>query len=250
MRSLLSTVALLLAALVATISLAAYVVHESLLAPERAGRVLSAALDDPSVRDRALAAVLPEYDALPERYRKAVDRTADNPEVKEALSKIKADDRGRVDSSAARDELVRALRSNGQAELAGRVAATPGPESVRLPKDMRRAYLAAGDTTWLVATRGAIAATALALLGILLARRRRWAIAIAGLGAAAAAGGAVLLYSKLPAAVEIAGAGRWAEIAADAAPQIPSAVNATLLVVAVGGAVLLLGAALAPRSRG
>lgn len=248
MRFLLSTVALLAAALLGTVSLTAYVVHETLLAPERAGRVLSAALDEPSVRDRALAAVLPEYAALPDRYQKAIERSADDPAVKDVISKVRADERGRVDASAARDELVRALRTNGQSRLAARVAATPGPESIKLPNDMRAAYLSAGDAAWLLATRGGVVAAALALVGILLAPRRRWALAFAGVGAIAAAGGAVLLYSRLPLAVDLLGAGRWAEIAAEAAPQIPSAVNATLLVAAAIGAIVVVLAALAPRS--
>ena len=88
MRSFIAVVALLLASALSTGALFAYLAHETVLDPERAGEVLSDGLDSPEVRTRILARAVPGYANLPEPHRAEVERAAQSRQVDRALSEV------------------------------------------------------------------------------------------------------------------------------------------------------------------
>lgn len=249
MRSFLSFVAVALASLLAVLSLAAYVVHETVLDPQRAGDVLAKAMDGSELRDEVLSRTLPGYSSLPSAYRSDVDRLADSPRVDRALSSVSVDPQGRADFSPVRRELAQSLEKGGYGELAAQVRAAQTDASIRVPQRIWGPYEEARDTAWLVATRGALASAALFLVGLLIARNRRRAVALVGAAVALSAGAAFLLLRSLPQLVEEAATGRWARWAAAVSAPDTTAVTEVLLPVAVVGAALVVVSFFVPRPR-
>lgn len=250
MRSFLAFVALILASVAAVASMTAYVVHETVLDPARAGDVLSKALDRSELREQVLTQALPEYESLPQTYRSEVDRLAETPRVDRALASVSVSPDGRADLSPVRDQLAGSLEDGGYGELAAQVRAADGNDTFQVPPRLWKPYTTARDTAWLVATRGALVALALFLLGLAVAPNRKRALAAIGVAVAATAGAAYVVLHSLPAIVEAVTTGRWAQrVAALGAPDADTMSSVLVPVAAVGAALVVVSLVL-PRPRG
>jgi hypothetical protein len=249
MRSFLSFLAVVLASGLAVGSLTAYVAHETVLNPERAGDVLAKALDRSDLREEVMARALPGYTSLPSAYRSDVDRLADNPRVDRALSSVRVDPDGRADLTPVRRELAQSLEEGGYGQFASQVRTADDSATVRVPPRFWRPYTDARDTAWLVATRGALAAGALFLVGLLVARNRRRALAAVGAALVLSAGAAYVVLQTLPEIAEAVSTGRWAQAAALLDAPDAATVVSVLLPVAAVGAALFVVSLLVPRPR-
>lgn len=247
MRSLLAALALLLATLTGTAALVAYMAHESILDPDRSGEMLSAALKEPELREELLTRALPDYQTLPQQYRDAVDRTAQSPAVDRALKRLEVDRDGNVHLGPARAQLAERLRAAGQQQLATRVEQTRTRDSVRLPQKVTRPYTDAGDSAWLVATRGAAVAAGLLLVALVVSRHRHRALAAAGVALLVVCGLAALAYSMLPRVAGVVTDEPWIAAAADAGLHYPPSVTSVMIALAVAGGALLVVSAALPR---
>lgn len=172
MRRFLSFVALLVALVAATASLAAYLAHETVLDPKNAGAVAAESLQDDELRRELLTRALPEYDRLPGSYRERVERAAERPQVRRALEQVQVDDQGRVSLGPVRRQVLQSLGQE-YPELAAQLEGAGGKARFRLPSDLIEPYRDARRVSWAVATRGAFVALASLLAGGLLARGRR-----------------------------------------------------------------------------
>ncbi|MGH3371252.1 MAG: hypothetical protein ACRDPR_14780 [Nocardioidaceae bacterium] len=250
MRSFLSFVALLLASLLTTVALVAYTAHETVLDPDRVGEVMSQGLSEDGLRERVLNRVVPGYASLPSAYREEVGRLAASQPVESALDEVEVDSRGQADLGPMRSELARTLDEGGYPELASRVQAADGRDTLRLPEGVWEPYTEARDTSWLVATRAALGASVLFLLSVVVAANRRAAVRGVGLVLLLSGGAALLLFRLLPEAARLVSDDPWVGTAADVASSgTTTTVLAPLMPVAVLGVALLLGSFLVPRRR-
>ena len=248
MRSLLSALAVLLGSLAATVALTAYVAHETVLDPDQVGDVVAEGLGQDQLRERMLATVVPGYTDLPDTYRDDVDRAAGHPAVEDALADVTVDERGRADVGPVRRELAQSLRERGYPELASQVNATEGRDRLRLPGRLWEAYTDARDTSWLVATRGALTAAALFAFAVLVARSRRAAVRGVGLAVLLSGGAAALLLVALPVVAEVLVDAPWVGTIADVASAASSSdLVEPLIPVGLAGAFLVVVSFMLPR---
>jgi hypothetical protein len=180
MRSFLSVLALMLALLATTVTLVAYLAHETLLDTEDLGAVAVKALQDDELRRQVLTRALPGYGELPASYREQVERAAEGPQMRRALEQVEVDDQGRVPLAPVRRQVVDSLRAD-YPEVAAHLETAGGPATFRLPPRVLEPYEDARAVTWQVATRGAVVALVLLVVGVLMARSNRAGLMGAGL---------------------------------------------------------------------
>lgn len=247
MRSFVASVALLLAAVSTAASLAAFMAHETVLDPDNAGTVLARAVERGDLRDMVLSRALPGYGDLPSAYREDVDRLATSRRVDRALSRVSVEADGAVDLGPVRRQLAAGLRKSGYGVLAERALAADAPEQVRLPRTLWGAYQDARETSWLVATRGALLAGVLYLAALVISPHRRRVLLLGALSLLLSGAAAFALVRNLPGLADAAGAGTWVSTAARVAVPDPAAVAPFLLPLVVLAGALLVASFLAPR---
>lgn len=249
MRSFIAGLALLLAGLIGTAALGAYIAHRTVLDPERAGEVLAAGLEQPELRRMILSRAVPGYVRVPQEGRAALDRLAETSQVDRALRSVRLSPDGTVSLAPLRNELTQALRDNGQTGLAARVATAGGPDTVDVPARIFDRYERARDLTGLVATRGGLAAVVLFLVALLVSGNRRATVRAIGVTILLGSGVVALLYWVSPELAHAASASPWV----DAAPAVRQSQTSTavgiLLPVAAIGVVLMAGSFLLPRPK-
>lgn len=249
MRSFLAALALLVAGVVGTVSLSAYVAHRTVLDPHHSGRLLSSALRQPELRQRLLTEAVPGYETLPAPVRAGVDRVVQTPQFEKAATRVRIDAQGRVHLAPFRRQLERELRAAGLTQLAAGLHDADGPMTVRLPSSVADPYSAAQDRTWLVATRGAVTTVLLLLLAILVARNRRLTTAAAGLTVLAACAATAVLWWLAPAVVDVVASRAWGEALSQTRGALADTMVSALLPVAVAGAALVGISVLVPGRR-
>ncbi len=249
MRSFVTGFLLFLSFFTGTAALEAYVVHEVLLDPDRAGEVLGSALQQEDLRERILTKAVPGYGQLPQSARDGVDQAAEEVPVDRALRDVQLDEDGTVSLAPLKAELADELRRRGQDRLADRVEAAEDPGTVSVPAaDMER-YREARDTSWKVATGGALITVGLLVIAALASRDRRRTVRSIGVTLLLVAGAAALLFAAIPTVVRAAdGRPEFEALAAVVEAQRQTAWLTVLPVVAVG-VVLLVASLLIPRSR-
>ena len=249
MRSFLAALALLLAWIAGTAALTSYVASQAVLSPQSSGRVLSSALQQPALRHRILAAVVPGYDVLPDPLRRELNHVVQSPQVDHAIAHLRVDTHGRVHLDRLRHQLEQRLRAQGQDQLATLLATVGGPATVTLPKPIRHNYTQARVTTHRIAVDGAIAAGVLLLLAVLVSPRRRRTVRAAGWTILASCAATAGLWWASPALAKLSSRPLWVDIATAAQHVSTSTVVATLVPVAVAGVVVLLVSFLVPGGR-
>jgi hypothetical protein len=247
MRSYLAGLAVFLGGLIGTVALGAYVAHQTVLDPDRAGQVLAAALEEPDVRETILARAVPGYGRLPDAGRAALDRLAQTSQVDTALRSVRLDQDGEVRLAPLRDELTRALRDNGQSGLAARVASSGGPDAVSVPVDVLDRYTTAGDAAWLLASRGALAAAVLFVAAVAVSANRR--ATVRGVGLTMLIGCAVVafLYWVSPNVARAASNSPWVNAAAAVRDSQASTALTIVIPVAAVGLALVIASLLLPK---
>ena len=249
MRSFVAGLLLFLSFLTGTAALGAYAAHEVLLDPSHAGPFLDAALGQQDVRNRILDQVVPGYRSLPAQVRDRVDTVAETPAARRAIEQVSLDEKGNLDLSSLQGEIVRALRANGQPQIAALVAAQSGVTSVQVPSTYFSRYTRARDDAWLVATRGAVVTAALFLVALLASPRRRRTVAAIGIVLLLCCAVDVVLFRLLPAAVRAASSSALADAAAAVVAQQQSAVLLAMVPVALAGAGVVVASLLLPEDR-
>ena len=249
MRSFLAFVALLVGFLSATVSVVAYVAHETALDPGNIGDVMSEAVGIDGVRDEILSEAVPGYDRLPDPVRGEIDRLASSPRVDDAVSEVQVDESGRADLSAVGQELSQQLRGGGFDRIADRVEAASDSVVVRLPDNVWEPYISARDNSWMVAMSAGVAAVAAFGLALLVARNRRAAMSGVGMSLILSAGAALLLIRAAPALADMRGSDPWVQAGAAAMDPSGPFVQTTLIAVAVAGVLALLLSFAVPRPR-
>ena len=248
MRSFVAGLAIFLAFLTGTAALGAFVAHQVVLDPDRAGVALDAALSDPDLQDRVLGQIVPGYSHLPAPLRAGVRRIALNSGVHQAAQRVTFDSRtGEISLKPLQAELATQLRQHGVGVAAA--AVNSGDAVITVPaKDLKR-YNDARDTTSRVMLLGGLATAVLVALALLVSPRRLTTLRSLGL--------TVLLSCVL------VGAGFWilpafiraasSTVAAQAAAVVVSEARTTtleyLLPFAIAGVVLVLAPLLRSRSQ-
>lgn len=240
MRSFVAGLALFLSFLTGTAALEAFVVHEVLLDPDRAGQVLDSALRQPDTRAKILAQVVPGYDRLPGVARAGVDALAGTPEVSRVARQVTVTRTGEVSLTPLRTELARGLRDNGLTGLARVVSTADVGASVQVPSTYMDRFNQARDTSWFIATQGAILTAMLVIVALLASRRRGRTVRGAGLVVLACSVVAVVLFWLLPAVVRAVGSDSTTEVVAVVVESQRHVALLTLAPFAVGGAVLVV----------
>jgi hypothetical protein len=248
MRSFVAGFVLFLSFLSGTAAVEAYVVHEVLLDPERAGEVLGSALQQPELRDKILSRAVPGYAQLPTAARAGVDRAAEEVRVDQALRNVQLGEDGTVPLAPLKTGLADELRRQGQGRLADLVEAAESPETVTVPPEDMDRYTSARDTTWKVAVGGGLITVGLLLIAAIVSPDRRRTIRSIGVTVLLVAGAAALLYAALPTAVRAADARPEFEALAAVVEGQRSTAWLTLLPVAVVGVVLVVASLLMPRA--
>jgi hypothetical protein len=247
MRSFIAGLALLLAGLIGTAALGAYIAHRTVLDPERAGEVLAAGLEQPELRRMILTRAVPGYVRVPQEGRAALDRLAETSQLDRALRSVRLSADGTVSLAPLRNELTQALRDNGQTELAARIATAGGPDAVDVPARIFDRYERARDVTWLVATRGALAAVVLFLVALVVSANRRVTVRSIGVTILLSCGVVALLYWVSPELAHAASASPWVDAAAAVRQSQTSTALGILLPVAAAGVVLVIGSFFLPK---
>jgi len=249
MRSFLAALALLLAGVVGTVSLSAYVAHRTVLDPHHSGPLLSSALQQPELRQRLLTEAVPGYETLPAPVRAGVDQVVQTRQFVKATKRVRIDAEGRVHLAPFRRELERQLRASGLSQLATGLRDVGGPATVRLPSAVADQYSTARHRTWLVATRGGLVAVLLLLLAVLFARNRRLTTAAAGLTVLAGCAATAALWWLAPAVVDVVMSRAWGEAVGETRRALAGTMVSALLPVAVAGAALVAVSLLVPARR-
>ncbi len=247
MRSFVASIALLLAALSTTAALAAYLAHETVLDPANAGKALSSAVKSGDLRDMVLSRALPGYESLPTAYRDDVDSIAGSRRVDRALSRVSVEDDGTVDLAPVRRELAGGLRKAGYGQLAAQTLAADAPDRLRLPRDVWGTYQDARETSWLVATRGALLAALLYLTALVISPHRRRTLLVGAVSLLLSGAAALALVRNLPRLADAAGAGPWVTASARVAVPDLETVAPLLLPLGAAAGALLVASLLAPR---
>jgi hypothetical protein len=246
MRSFVAGLALLLAGVIGTAALGAFIAHQTVLDPDRAGHVLAAAMDQPKLRETILARTIPGYDRLPRVAQDAVEAIAGTSQVSDALSTVQLSSDGTVALAPLRDQLTKTLRENGQAPLAAVVAASGGPARVDVPTDVVARYDRARDTAWQVATQGAIAVVVLFLVALLVSRNRRATVRGIGLVILVSAALVAFLYWVSPDVVRAASTSPWVDAATSVRDTEKPTVLGILVPTAIVGVVVMAVSLLVP----
>jgi hypothetical protein len=248
-RALVVGVVLFLSFLTGTVALEAYVAHQVVLDPDRAGQALGAALDEPDMLDKVLHRAVPGYRRLPVGVRATAAGVARTDAARRAVRQVRLDDDGTVALAPLQRELAGALRSAGQPRLSAQVAEASGGR-VTVPARYMTRYRDARSTSWQVVTVGTLATAVLFLAALLMSAHRRRTVAAIGVTALLSCVAAALLYWALPGIVGLAGSGSVADVAAVVLRAERATVVRTLLPFALVAVVLVVVAAVArPRSR-
>lgn len=202
MRSFLAGAAVLLAFLSGTIALGAYVVHDVVLDPARAGQVVDYALHQPDTRREILDKAVPGYGALPVQARARVDALADAAAVRRAARQISLDTHGQVVLGPLQSRLAAELRAAGQPAIAARVAAADTRAAV--PARYVSRYDTARTDSGTLAVRAALVTAVLVVLALLVSARRLRTVRSIGLAALLASLVVALLYWALPSVITAA----------------------------------------------
>jgi hypothetical protein len=247
MRSLLAGLALLLAALLGTVALTAYLVHQTVLDPHRPGQVLSAVLDQPQLRHRVLDTAVPGYGRLPSAQRHELNHVLSGPQAKRAINKVHISRGGEIRLGPLRHRLAGELRSHGQPRLADYVASVGGDATFTLPNPVAHKYAEGRRLTAKVATRAGLAAVALFALALAAAPDRRAALRRIGLIVLAACAGTLVIFWLLPDLASTLSSSIWVNAVAATTRAFGHAAVKALIPVAVVGLVLFAGSFLLPR---
>lgn len=248
MRSVLATVALLLATVCTAVAATAYLAHEHVLNRARVGDVAAASLSDPVLRGEVLRSAFPEYDRLPAAYRAEVDRVSKSREFERAVGAVRVDSRGRANLRPVRTALARNLDEHGYSDLVSRMDDSRVPVSIRLPPRIWESFTSARETSWLVVVRASVVAGLLYVAAIAVARHRRRAVRSTGLGLLFGGATAVALVWFSPVLAGLATDERLRAIAEAGRPRALDMVQ-SLLPLGIAGSLLLLGSLLMPRAR-
>ena len=251
MRSFLATLALLLAAVVGTVALTAYVASQTALSTHDSGRVLSSALHQPALRHQILAAVVPGYDTLPSPVQGELNRIAQDPKFDAAVRHVRIQADGTVQLAPLRHQLERWLRTHGQGPAASILSAVGGPVTVRLPRHVAHSYAQARRTAGTVARVGGAVAIALLLLALLVSRSRRRTLGGAGWTILASCAATAVLWWAIPSLAGLASHRVWADALAAAAEgaSYPTVISILVPVAVVGGIVVVVSFLLPRRRR-
>ena len=247
MRSFFAGIALVLAGLVGTVALGAYIAHETVLDPDRAGQLLASGLTQPELRRTILTRAVPGYTRLPTEAQQGLDRLAGTSQVDRALRSVRLTDEGTVALAPLRSELTQALRDNGQPRLASQIAASGGPDVVDVPADILNRFTRARDATWLVATRGALAAGVLFLCALLVSGNRRSTVRSIGVTILLGCAVIALGYWVSPSLAHAASANPWVEAAAAVRESQTPTVFAIVVPVAAFGLAMVAASFFVPR---
>jgi hypothetical protein len=249
MRSFLAGLALLLAWIAGTAALTSYVALQGVLSPHGSGRVLSSALQQPALRHRILADVVPGYGELPDPLRREVNQVVQSPRFDQAIAHLRVDAHGRVDLTGLRQQLERRLRAQGLDQLATMLGSVGGPATVTLPSPVRHDYAKARAVAHRIAVDGAVAAGVLLLFALLVSPNRRRTVRGAGWTILASCAATAVLWWASPALAKLSSRRLWVDIATAAQHASTATVVATLVPVAVVGVVVLLVSLLVPGPR-
>ena len=244
MRSFFAGLALFLSFLTGTVALEAFVAHHVVLDPDRAGQALSAALDEPELRERLLHRAVPGYRKLPQPVQTVADQLAGTSSAHRAVEKVSLSDDGTIALAPLQLELAQSLRTLGQPQLAAQLTAVSGT-TITVPEKYLSRYRDARETSWRVAVLGAAATLVLFLLALLLSPKRRRTVRSIGVSALLACGAAALLYWALPGVAGLVSSGSTGDVAAVVLRAERPAVLLMLLPVAVVAVVLVVGSLLA-----
>ncbi len=202
MRSLLAGMAVFLAFLNGTVGLGAYVVHDVVLDPARAGQVVDYALHQPDTRREILDKVVPGYGRLPVRVRARVDALADFAAVRRAARAVALDGDGKVVLTPLQNRFAAELQAIGQPRVAARVAAAE--PRVAVPGQYVSRYQVARTDSAAIARGAALATAVLVVLALLVSRRRTRMVGILGVETLLACVIVAVLYWALPSLISAA----------------------------------------------
>ncbi|MGZ6874753.1 MAG: hypothetical protein ACXVFR_00175 [Nocardioidaceae bacterium] len=247
MRSLLAWLAMLAAGLLGSVALTAYLLHQTVLNPDRPGQVLSAALDQPRLRHEILHDVVPGYQSIPAAQRHEINHALAGRRLQAAVRDVHVDGNGTIRLGPLRHQIGHTLRAHGQPQLARVVSDAAGGYTFHLPSLIGSRYAAGRRLAADVALKAGLAAAALYLLAFVVAPDRRRALRRIGIAVLLSCGGTLALYWLLPAAASAATHDVWVDAAATATRAFGSAIVTGLLPVAAGGLVLIGASFLIPR---
>lgn len=250
MRSFLTALALLLAAVIGTVALTAYVASQTVLSTHGSGQVISSALQQPALRHRILAEVVPGYETLPSPVQDELNKIAQNRKFDAAVKHVRVQADGTVQLAPLRHQLEHWLRAHGEAPAASILAAVGGPVTVHLPRPVAHRYAEARHTARTVAWVGGIVAVALLLLALLISRHRRRTLGGVGWTILASCAATAVLWWAIPGLAGLVSHQAWADaLAAVAGGASYPTVISILIPVAVAGAIVLIVSFLLPRGR-
>lgn len=249
MRSFLAGLALLLAGVIGTTALTAYVAHETVLARHNADRLLVSVLEQPALRHQLLRDAVPGYTELPRPVRERVDRLARSRRVDAAVHRTRVEPDGTVHLERVRRSLERGLEDHDLPEAAALLQQLPVDDTAQLPVPVLEDYRAARQQTWQLATVGGLVAVALAVAALVVHPHRRSGLRSAGLTVIAASVGSGVLWWFMPALARAGGESGWGPLLL-ALRHATTAQAVTLLAPFAGaGVVLALVSFLLPRRR-
>lgn len=244
MRSFLAGIALLLAFVTGTVALSAYVAETVLLDPSRAGEVVSKAIAQDDVRKEILDRAVPGYDRLDSQTQAKIDEVAGSDAARQAMKGVKLDDNGNVHLGPLRDSVVSELRAHGEGKLADRIRTQSGGAEVSLPSRYLDKFQSARQRardTW---TKAGILAGILALVALLVSKRRIRTVGSIGVTILLCCVAVALLALAVPGLVTAASSDPVAETGASVLrSEWTSALLAMLPVAVVGAALTVLGLA-------
>jgi hypothetical protein len=244
MRSFLAGIALLLAFVTGTVALSAYVAETVLLDPSRAGEIVSKAIGQDAARKEILTRAVPGYDRLDSQTQALIDQAAGSEAARQAMKHVKLDDNGNVQLGPLRDRVVNELRAHGQGKLADRIRTQSGGAEISLPSKYRDKFQSARQTardTW---TKAGILTGILALIALVVSRRRIRTLGSIGITILLCCVAVALLALAVPGLVSAASSDPLAEAGASVLrSEWTSALSAMLPVAVVGAALTVLGLA-------
>ncbi|MDX6327498.1 MAG: hypothetical protein QOK15_3852 [Nocardioidaceae bacterium] len=169
MRSFVAGLAVFLAFLTGTAALGAFVAHEVVLDPSRAGLALDAMLSDRELSNRVLGQIVPGISNLPAPLMTVVRQAALDPSVHRAVRKVTFDPHsGEISLKPIQSEVLSQLRRFSL----GAAATNGGDAVITVPqKDLAR-YNDARTTSWRVARLGGLATVVLLAIALLISPRR------------------------------------------------------------------------------
>ena len=241
MRSFLAGLALFLAFVTGTIALSAYVADTVLLDPSRAGEVVGKALSRPDVREEILTRAVPDYDRLDPRVKAAVDEAARSSAARKAMDGVQLSDDGTIRLDSLRDGLASELRANGQSAYADRLEAADIGE-VTLPTRYTNRLESARTTARSTWQKAGLAAGVLAVIALLVSKRRIRTLGSVGLTVLLTCAAVALIAWLAPSFVRASSSDPLVGVGASVLKSEWTSVLVAMLPVAVvGGALVILG---------